>query len=140
QGIGFAIPSNTVKQIVDQLEKNPGTHQGTNAGFVGIGLAELTPNLRAQLNNYVGAGVVVVQVNPGTPAEKAGLNPGDVIQAIDGKKITTVKQAIAAIEGTKPGDSVALSVWENGVRKLATITVEERPAAIPNAPAAKPTP
>ncbi|MGH7757279.1 MAG: S1C family serine protease, partial [Vulcanimicrobiaceae bacterium] len=47
QGIGFAIPSNTVKQIVDQLEKNPGTHQGTNAGFVGIGLAELTPNLRA---------------------------------------------------------------------------------------------
>ncbi len=84
QGIGFAIPSNVVKEQVALLEKNPGTHQGTNMGFIGTSLATVTPDLRVQLN-YQGSGVAVMQVISGSPADQAGLQPGDVIQKINGK-------------------------------------------------------
>jgi serine protease Do len=128
QGIGFAIPSNTVRAIVAELEKTPGTHQGTNSGFIGVVLSPLNPSIRAQLNNYVGPGVLINQVNPNTPAEKAGLNPGDVIQAVNGKTAADVRQVVDAIKAVKPGQSISLSVWSNGVRKFVSVQVEERPA------------
>jgi len=127
QGIGFAIPSNTVKEQVALLEKNPGTHQGTNVGYIGASLATVTPDLEVQLN-YKGKGVAVVQVVQGTPADAAGLQPGDVIQKVNGKDVTTNTEAINAIRDTKPGGTVALQVWSGGIKKLVNVRVTERPA------------
>ncbi|MBC5810597.1 MAG: trypsin-like peptidase domain-containing protein [Candidatus Eremiobacteraeota bacterium] len=133
QGIGFAIPSNLVKEQVALLQKNPGTHQGTNAGYIGASLTTVTPGLRVQLN-YTGDGVAIMQVVPGTPADAAGLQPGDVITRVGGKDVAKSEDAIAAIKATKPGQSVALQVWSSGVRKLVSVKVAERPADAGGAP------
>jgi serine protease Do len=127
QGIGFAIPSNAVKEQIASLQKNPGVHQGTNVGYIGASLATVTPDLEVQLN-YKGKGVAIVQVVQGTPADSAGLQPGDVIQRVNGKDVTTNTEAIDAIRAAKPGQTIALQVWSGGVKKLVNVKVTERPA------------
>ncbi|MGP6157153.1 MAG: S1C family serine protease [Vulcanimicrobiaceae bacterium] len=129
QGIGFAIPANTVKQQIASLEKNPGTHQGTNMGFIGAALATVTPDLSVQLN-YKGKGVAVEQVVQGGPADQAGLQPGDVIQKVNGSDVNSNEQVVKAIQATKPGDTINLEVWSAGVKKLVNIKVGERPADV----------
>jgi S1-C subfamily serine protease len=127
QGIGFAIPANTVKEQVALLEKTPGTRQGTNAGFIGAALQTVTPDVGVQLN-YRGKGVAIAQVVQGGPADQAGLQPGDVITKINGTDVTTNDEVVKAIRATKPGGSVAMQIWSSGVKKLVNVKVAERPA------------
>ncbi|MBD5633684.1 MAG: trypsin-like peptidase domain-containing protein, partial [Candidatus Eremiobacteraeota bacterium] len=129
QGIGFAIPASTVREQVAELQKNPGTHQGTNTGFIGASLATVTPQIGVQIN-YKGTGVAVEQVIQGGPADQAGLQPGDVIQKINGNAVTTNEEVIKAIRSTKPGGTVNLEIWSAGVKKLVTVKVQERPANV----------
>lgn len=129
QGIGFAIPANTVKEEVALLEKSPGTHQGTNAGFIGAALQTVTPDIGVQLN-YKGKGVAVARVVQGGPADQAGLQPGDVILKVNGTDVTTNEEVIKAIRGTKPGGTVSMQVWSAGVKKLVSVKVAERPAEV----------
>jgi S1-C subfamily serine protease len=129
QGIGFAIPASTVKEQVAELEKSPGTHQGTNTGFIGASLETVTPQIGVQIN-YKGSGVAVAQVIQGGPADQAGLQPGDVIQKINGSAVTTNSEVIKAIKATKPGGTVNLEIWSAGVKKLVTVKVQERPADV----------
>ena len=128
QGIGFAIPANTVRTTVAELERNPGTHQGTNVGFIGAQLADLNANVRNQIGYRGAGGVVVAQVVDGTPANAAGLQAGDVILRADGKAVNTSSGIINIIKGKKPGQTLSLEVWSAGVRRLAQVTVGERPA------------
>jgi len=127
QGIGFAIPASTVKEQVAALEKNPGIHQGTNTGFIGASLATVTPDIGVQLN-YQGKGVAVNTVIQGGPADLAGIQPGDVIQKVNGEAVTTNDEVVKAIKATKPGSTIAMQIWSGGVKKLVNIKVEERPA------------
>jgi S1-C subfamily serine protease len=129
QGIGFAIPANTVRQQVAELEKNPGTHQGTNTGFIGASLEEVNSQVGVQIN-YKGVGVVIIQVIQGGPADQAGLQPGDVIQKINGTDVTKPDEVIKSIRDTKPGGTVNLEVWSAGIKKLVTVKVQERPADV----------
>jgi S1-C subfamily serine protease len=129
QGIGFAIPADVVRQQVASLEKNPGTHQGTNVGFIGAGLVTVNPNIGVQLN-YQGKGVAVETVQPGSPAASAGLEPGDVIQRVNGNDVTTNDEVVKAIRATKIGSYVNLGVWSAGLKKMVNVKVEERPADI----------
>ncbi len=128
QGIGFAIPATTVKEQVALLQKNPGTHQGTNAGFIGAALETVTPDLGVQLS-FKGKGVAVRQVVQGGPADQAGVQAGDVITRVNGNDVTTNEEVIKAIRGTKPGSTVNMQIWSAGVKKLVIIKVQERPAA-----------
>jgi S1-C subfamily serine protease len=132
QGIGFAIPAKTVRETVAALEKDPGVHQGTNTGFIGAALETVTPDLGVQLN-YKGVGVAVAQVTSGGPADQAGIQPGDVIQKVNGQAVTTNDEVVKAIRATKPGSTIAMEVWSAGVKKLVTIRVTERPADVGDA-------
>jgi len=129
QGIGFAIPASTVREQVAELEKNPGTHQGTNTGFIGASLETVTPQIGVQIN-YRGSGVAVAQVISGGPADQAGLQPGDVIQKINGTDVTKTEEVIKAIRATKPGGTVSLNIWSAGIKKLVSVKVQERPADV----------
>jgi len=129
QGIGFAIPANTVKDQIALLEKSPGVHQGTNLGFIGAALATVTPDLSVQLN-YKGKGVAVEQVVQGGPADQAGMQPGDVIQKVNGTSVTTNDEVVKSIKDTKPGQTINLQVWSAGVKKLVSVKVQERPASV----------
>ena len=81
-GVGFAIPSNTVRSIVSQLVAGGNVQHA----YLGVGIADAPPN-----------GVRLTEVRPGTPAAKAGLQVGDVVTAINGKKVTERRRA-------RPGD------------------------------------
>jgi S1-C subfamily serine protease len=129
QGIGFAIPSNVMKIAVAALEKQPGTHQGTNMGYIGAALATVTPDLQVQLN-YHGKGVAVAQVVSNSPADQAGLQPGDVILKINGKEVISSEDAVAVIKNTKPGQMLNMEVWSAGVKRLVSIKTGERPASV----------
>jgi serine protease Do len=134
QGIGFAIPANTVRTVVPQLLSNPGVHQGTGTGFAGVALQNLTDGLRNQIGYTGPGGVAVVQVNPGTPADKAGLEPGDVILQADGKAMSSSQALSGYIGSKKPGDILRLDVWSQGTKKFVAVTLEERPAEQVGAP------
>jgi serine protease Do len=128
QGIGFAIPANTVRAVVPQLLANPGFHQGTDTGFAGFAPADLNAGLRNQIGYTGQGGLAVVQVVPGSPADKAGISPGDVILQADGKPVTSADALRKYIASKKPGDVLHLDVWSQGVKKFAAVTLEERPA------------
>ncbi|MGB6062330.1 MAG: trypsin-like peptidase domain-containing protein [Candidatus Aquilonibacter sp.] len=134
QGIGFAIPSNTVRSVVPQLLSNPGFHQGTDTGFAGFAPIDMTAGARNQIGYNGTGGLAVAQVESGTPADKAGLEPGDVILQVDGKPVTTADALRKYIASKKPGDTMRLDVWSQGVKKLVAITLEERPAEQIGAP------
>ncbi len=76
QGIGFAIPSNTVRNVVASLQKNPGVHQGTDTGFLGIYMANLSAGVKNQIGYNGSGGVAVQQVFSGSPADQAGISAG----------------------------------------------------------------
>jgi len=134
QGIGFAIPSNIVRTVVPQLLANPGFHQGTDTGFAGFAPADLTAGARNQIGYTGPGGIAVAEVVPGSPADKAGLEPGDVILQADGKPVTNADALRKYIASKKPGDILHLDVWSQGVKKFVAVTLEERPAEQIGAP------
>jgi serine protease Do len=130
QGIGFAIPSNTVKMVVADLQKHPGVHQGTDTGFLGILMQNLTPGFKNQIG-YDGQGIGIQQVIPGSPADQAGISPGDVILQVDGKNVSDTKVLHDYIASKKPGDTIRLNVWSQGVKKFVAVKLGETPAEQP---------
>ncbi|HEV3195064.1 MAG TPA: trypsin-like peptidase domain-containing protein [Candidatus Cybelea sp.] len=131
QGIGFAIPSNTVRSVVASLEKNPGAHQGTDTGFLGIYMASLTAGVKNQIGYTGSAGIAVQQVFSGSPADQAGIQPGDVLLEVDGKSYDSVKSLHDYISSKRPGDTIRLNVWSQGMKKLVAIKLGETPAEQP---------
>jgi S1-C subfamily serine protease len=133
QGIGFAIPSSTVVATAATLAKNPGktidpNGTGTGKAFLGVASVDINNNVRTQLGGYNDKGGVAVQnVVSGTPADQAGIEPGDVIQAIDGKPVNSSQEFVSMIGGMKPGTKVTLRVWAQGVKKNVSATLAEQP-------------
>jgi S1-C subfamily serine protease len=131
QGIGFAIPSNTVSTVVADLLKHPGIHQGTDTGFLGIYMADITDGVRNQIGYTGQGGVAVQQVFSGSPADQASIQPGDVILKVDGKGFNTRQDLHNYISSKKPGDTIHIDLWSQGMKKLAVIKLTETPAAQP---------
>ncbi|MBV9332766.1 MAG: trypsin-like peptidase domain-containing protein [Candidatus Eremiobacteraeota bacterium] len=131
QGIGFAIPSNTVRNVVGSLQRNPGAHQGTDTGFLGIYMADLTSGIKNQIGYNGSDGVAVQQVFSGSPADQAGIQPGDVILQADGKEYGNIKDLHNYIASKKPGDTIRLNVWSQGMKKFVAIKLGETPAEQP---------
>jgi serine protease Do len=131
QGIGFAVPANTVRTVVADLLKNPGIHQGTDTGFLGIAMADLTQGARNQIGYNGQGGVGVEQVVSGSAADQAGIQPGDVILQVDGQSFNDKNSLHAYISGKKPGDTIRLNVWSQGMKKLVSVKLGETPAAQP---------
>lgn len=89
-------------------------------GYLGVGLTELTPELRAHFGVPEDAGVMVSNVEPGSPGEKAGLKVGDILSAIDGKDVASSWDVRARVRDFEDGQQVPLEVWRN--RKVQTLT------------------
>jgi serine protease Do len=133
QGIGFAIPASTVTQTASTLAKNQGktleaNSTGTGKGFLGISPIDITNNVRTQLGGYHDqGGVAVNNVSDGTPAAQAGLEPGDVIQSINGRPLNSAGDLVSTVSAMKPGSQVTLRVWSQGVKKNVQVTLGEQP-------------
>ncbi len=128
-GAGFAIPANTVQRIVTQLIRyGKVVHSGRAA--LGIYPEDVTPQLAAQYGLPIDRGVLVAQLTPGGPAQKAGVQAGDVLIQIDGAPITTSSDMLDLLAGKKPGQTAKLTVVtpQSGQRTYA-VTLGELPVS-----------
>jgi S1-C subfamily serine protease len=127
EGIGFAIPSNTVKRVVDEMIAHPGITQPPVQAFLGVGLAPITQGFRNQTGYRGQGGVGITQVISGSAADQAGINPGDVILKVNGKAYSDPKALSDAIAKLHAGDKVTVELWSQGTKRLVTVTLGTRP-------------
>lgn len=127
QGVGFAMPSNTVRDVYNQLT---GPEHKVSRGSIGV-VFNAVPNSALTRVYGIKNGVVISEVRPGTPADKAGLQTGDAITAVDGKPIKTGDELVNMISATKPGTKVDLTYVRNGQEKQAAVTVADRTKLFP---------
>ncbi len=122
-GIGFAVPISLAKALLPQLKTGKVVR-----GYMGVALSPLTPDLAQAFGLPAGAkGAVVQQVMPRTPAEKAGLEPGDVITSLDGKPIDSSSSLSRGVALVAPGQAVKLGLVRKGSEKTVSLTVTQRP-------------
>ncbi len=119
-GIGFAIPSNIVKAVVEQLKSKGKVERG----FLGVSLQDLTPSLAKELGLKINEGALVTEVKPGSPAEKGGIKEKDVIIGYNGKAVKNSYDLKNYVLLTKPGTSVNLKVIRNGKETELTVEIE----------------
>lgn len=130
QGIGFAIPTSLAENIMQEILQ----HGRPLRGWLGVEAQAITPQIAKALELQKSDGVVVVGVMRDGPAHRAGLQPGDVIISIDGKKIREARQALLAISSRKPGSRVRIEVQRDGKQvKLEAVAIERPPKeTVPN--------
>jgi Do/DeqQ family serine protease len=109
-GIGFAIPTNMVRTVVDQILE----HGGVRRGLFGAAAQDLTPDLSAALGIELFRGAVITTVEPGSAAERAGLRPGDIITEVDGRLIGNAADLRNRIGLLSAGSAVELRILRNG--------------------------
>ena len=112
-GIGFAIPTNMVRTVLDQILE----HGGVRRGLFGAAAQDLTPDLSAALGIKLYRGAVITTVEPGSAAERAGLRPGDIITEVDGRIIGNAADLRNRIGLLSAGSAVELSILRNGDRR-----------------------
>ncbi|MFM2246507.1 MAG: hypothetical protein RL071_2581 [Pseudomonadota bacterium] len=123
QGIGFSVPSNVVRGVIEALRSDGRVARG----WMGVGLTPLSPSLKARLAVDADKAAVVGTVYPGTPAAEAGLEPGDVILSLDGAAAASTEGLIRAIGARKPGELLRLEVLRDGEKTELKVTLAERP-------------
>jgi S1-C subfamily serine protease len=124
--IGFAIPSDTVTNIVPQLiSSGKASHP-----YLGIISTSVTPELQQQMDLSRSSGALVQQVSPGSPAAQAGLQQGDIITAIDGQPVTSQGDIVVILRHKKVGDTITIAFDRAGKEMTAQATLVERPASL----------
>ncbi|RUV02351.1 PDZ domain-containing protein [Mesorhizobium sp. M6A.T.Cr.TU.017.01.1.1] len=121
-GIGFAVPSRTAQRIVDQLIRTGRIERG----FIGVRLQEITPSIAEALGIPGSKGALVASVEPGSPAEKAGIQAGDVITRFNGKDIQSVHDLTLAAASQKPGTRTTLTRNRGGSQQEIALTIGQR--------------
>jgi serine protease Do len=134
-GIGFAIPAQTVKNVVEQL-RSKGV---VTRGALGVEVQPLTEQLAHALNLTNNNGALVAQVQSDGPASKAGIRPGDVITSVNGQEIATPAELASKVGATEPGTAVKIGIDRDGKADTVSATLGELPSTPFKTPAPPPT-
>ena len=113
-GVGFAVPSNTVAKIADALISDGSVEHA----YLGVATADAS-----------GEGAALSEVRSGTPAARAGLQNGDVVKKLDGESVDSADELRRLIEARRPGDEIELTIERNDSTKTVTVTLGTRPSA-----------
>ncbi|MCX6966393.1 MAG: PDZ domain-containing protein, partial [Verrucomicrobia bacterium] len=125
QGVGFAIPSNIARHSMEGILKTGRVARG----YLGVSIDPLTPELAEQHGLAADQGGVVVRnVTPGSPAQKAGLQPGDVLVAINGKPIKGARDLVRQISSAAVGSKVEVQAIRDKKAQTFSVLLEEQPA------------
>ena len=122
QGIGFAIPSNMAKEIIETLR----TDRKVSRGWMGVTIQTLDENGAKALGLPDNNGALVGDVMAGNPAAEAGMKPGDVILSVNGGTVTDSADLSRKVAAVKPGTNAKVVVWRNGSQKTLTVKIAER--------------
>ena len=120
-GAGFAIPSQTVRSVADQIIKSGSAHHG----YLGITMNDVTPENASFFKLKDADGAIVSQVSPDSPAGKAGLKSGDVIRSLDGQTIINGSALQVAVSQDTPGMTISLGILRDGATQTVSIKVGE---------------
>jgi serine protease Do len=125
QGIGFAIPANLARDVMQSLREKGRVVRG----YIGASVQTLTPEL-AEAMKFKGQpiGALVGEVVPKSPSEKAGMKTGDVITAVNGKKVSDARELRLMIGSMAPGTKVQIEVNREGQSKIINVELAEMPA------------
>ncbi|MBC7979281.1 MAG: trypsin-like peptidase domain-containing protein [Armatimonadetes bacterium] len=126
QGVGFSIPSNDVREALEQIIRRGRPIRG----FLGVQMRDLDPTVRSDLGYEQTTGSAVIGITPGSPAEAAGLKPDDVIQSYNGKPITDTRQLISLVQRSRIGAKIKMQVWRAGNFIEITATIVESTSAV----------
>jgi len=121
-GVGFALPSNTVMQVYNQLI---GPEHRVSRGSIGIEFQQQENPAIARVYG-VNSGVTIANVVPGSPAEQGGLKVGDTVVSVDGKPVKNGDELVADIASRKPGTKATLGLVRNGKKQENTVVVADR--------------
>jgi Do/DeqQ family serine protease len=124
-GLGFAIPSNLAKHVMNELVTNGSVRRAK----LGVTIQPISPDMAQAMNLPNTRGALVATVDPGSPAERAGLKQGDVITQYNGKDVADNNQLRNVVASTLPGTKVPLTVLRDGRTQSLTATVGELEAA-----------
>jgi len=128
QGIGFAIPINKARRIIEDLI----AHGEVIDAWIGLWVQDLDSSLKTYYNIPKKQGVLISGVDPDSPAREAGLREGDVILAIDGRKVVSIEDYQARLRNYGVKDLLTLSIWAQGQKK--DIRLDARAFPIAKAP------
>ena len=124
-GIAFAIPSDTVNGVIAQLKE----HGSVTRGWIGVQIQPVTPDIADSLGLKKAEGALVAEPQANSPAQKAGIEAGDVITSVDGKEIKDARDLAKRIGALAPKTAVKLTVLHKGSEKAVTLTLGELPNA-----------
>ena len=123
QGIGFAVPSNMARLVMDQLlQKGKVTR-----GWLGVTIQEITPELSQKFGLKTAKGALIGDVAKGSPAEKAGIKRGDIILEFNGKKVSDVGNLRNMVAQSKVGVQIPLTIMRSGKEYGINVTTSELP-------------
>ena len=126
QGIGFAIPINMAKELLPQLKKGKVTR-----GWLGVSIQEVTDDIAKSFKLKKSQGALVAEVMEDTPAERGGLERGDIIVSFDGKSVETPNELQRIVANTSPNKRVKVEVMRDGKAKTLTVKVGTMPEEFP---------
>jgi S1-C subfamily serine protease len=123
ENIGFAIPSATAVSVADQLiENGEAVHP-----YLGIYLTDLTQEAASRFGSSVDSGALIEEVEPGSPADDAGIQRGDIVIAAGSEEVRSSGDLLSALRDYMPGDTVGLTVLRNGEKTTLQVSLAERP-------------
>ncbi|MBV6632079.1 MAG: Do family serine endopeptidase [Alphaproteobacteria bacterium] len=124
-GIGFAIPANLARPVIDQLIE----FGRTKRGWLGVRIQQVTDDIAESLGLDEARGALVAQVTPDGPAEDAKIEQGDIILTFDGKEVEDMRRLPRIVAETRIGETVPVVVWRNGERQRLNVELGELEAA-----------
>jgi serine protease Do len=125
QGIGFAIPVNLARDVMSSLIKDG----HVTRGYLGVMIQDVTPALAKEFDLKEAKGALVGEVTPRSPAEKAGLQNGDLILEFNGKKVADSRHLKLEVARAQPGDTVPVKILREGANKTVEVKLKEIPGA-----------
>jgi serine protease Do len=122
-GIGFAVPSDLIRSVADQIERTG----SVTRGFIGVEAQGLSGTTAKAMGVTEASGALLAGVNPDGSAAKAGLRPGDVVRSINGTAISGPRDLAVAIADLKPGDDARMTILREGATRDVTVRISEMP-------------
>jgi serine protease DegQ len=122
-GIGYAIPVSTARQVMEQIIQKG----SVTRGWIGVGVQEITKEIADSFKLRAAGGVLITQVERGGPADKAGVQAGDVLSAVNGKPVADTIAMLNSIATLQPGDEARLRVSRNQAEQELSVTIGRRP-------------
>ncbi len=126
-GIGFAIPASTAKKVMEQIIKNG----AVTRGWIGVAVQDLTPELAESFKLGNVEGVLISEVVRGSPADKAGVKPGDILTTVDDKTLTDSDNMLETVSALTPGKTVPLKLLRNQSEIVLHVKIAKRPKPKP---------